>query len=44
MDRYHQLNVNQWIDGRRFDKDFVIDDDTIDEKEKSLTDELIDRY
>jgi hypothetical protein len=26
MDQYHRLKVNQWIDGHRFDKDFVIDD------------------
>jgi hypothetical protein len=40
MDRYHRLKLNRWIDGHRFDKDFVIDDRyrTIDQKEKSLTD------
>jgi hypothetical protein len=26
MDRYHRLKVNRWINGHRFDKDFVIDD------------------
>ncbi len=26
MDQYHRLKVNQWIDGHRFDKYFVIDD------------------
>jgi hypothetical protein len=32
FDLVHQLNVNRWIDGHQFTKDFMIDIDTIDKK------------
>jgi hypothetical protein len=39
MDRYHRLNMNWWIDGHGFVKDFVIDDRYYRSKgKKSLTD------
>ncbi len=35
-DPQHWLKVNQWIDGHRFDKDFVIDDRYYRSKRKNL--------
>ncbi len=42
MDQYHRLKLNRWIDGHRFDKEFVINDRYYRSKRKNL--QPMDQY